>query len=187
MIGGVVVPKDITWPVRVDGEWSELTSDSVFGEKRVLVFALPGAFTPTCSNYQLPAFDELHAEIKELGIDEIYCLSVNDTFVMNAWADSLGVENVKMIPDGSAQFTHAMGRLVAKDNLGFGVRSWRYAMIVDNFQVEAMFVEEGQGHQAESDPYEESTPEKVVEYLMKGRNLQVDLSDTTDVKERFGS
>lgn len=145
--------------------WEDVTSFDYFGGKRVIIFSLPGAFTPTCSTYQLPGFENNYAEFRALGIDEIYCISVNDAFVMNAWAKSQGIENVKVIPDGSGQFTFGMDMLVTKDNLGFGLRSWRYAAIVDNGRVEKLFVEEGKEDECPTDPYGESSPENILAYL----------------------
>lgn len=145
--------------------WQEYFASDILVNKRVIIFALPGAFTPTCSTYQLPNFEKLYSEFQKHGIDEIYCLSVNDAFVMNAWAKAQGLEHVKVIPDGSGEFTRKMGMLVDKDNLGFGMRSWRYAMIVDNMNIEAMFVEEGFCDNAEDDPYGESSPENILSYL----------------------
>jgi peroxiredoxin len=136
-----------------------------FDNKRVVVFSLPGAFTPTCSNYQLPAYDRLYQEFKDLGIDEVYCISVNDGFVMNAWADSLGIENVKLLPDGNGDFTRSMGMQVEKSNLGFGYRSWRYAMVVNNGEIEQLFEEPGKVNNCPDDPYQVSSPETVLKYL----------------------
>jgi peroxiredoxin len=119
--------------------WEDKTTADYFAGKRVILFSLPGAFTPTCSTYQLPDFEKLHDEFKAQGIDGIYCISVNDAFVMNAWGKQQGLENVKLIPDGSGEFTRKMGMLVCKDNLGFGMRSWRYAAIVDDGVVTAWF------------------------------------------------
>lgn len=145
--------------------WEDVTSFDYFGGKRVVIFSLPGAFTPTCSTYQLPGFESNYAEFQALGIDEIYCVSVNDAFVMNAWAKSQNIENVKVIPDGSGEFTFGMDMLVEKDNLGFGMRSWRYAAIVDNGRVEHLFVEPGQEDNCPVDPYGETSPENVLAYL----------------------
>lgn len=150
---------------REDGEFISKTTEDIFSEKRVVIFSLPGAFTPTCSTYQLPGFEEKYEEFKSLGIDEIYCISVNDAFVMNAWAKDQGIKNVKLIPDGNAYFTRAMGMLVSKANLGFGDRSWRYAAVIDNKTIEKIFVEEGVGDNVKGDPYEVSSPEVVLEYL----------------------
>jgi peroxiredoxin len=129
------------------------------------VFALPGAFTPTCSTFQLPGYDLAYNEFKALGIDEVWCLSVNDAFVMNAWFKSQNIQNVKPIPDGSGDFTYAMGMSCAKTNLGFGYRSWRYAMVVNNGEIEQIFEEPGKVGNCPIDPYSVSSPEHVLEYL----------------------
>jgi peroxiredoxin len=150
---------------RENGEFVTRTSADLFDGKRVVIFSLPGAFTPTCSAYQLPGFEEKYQDFIGLGIDDIYCLSVNDGFVMNAWAQDQNIENVKLIPDGNAYFTRSMGMLVSKSNLGFGDRSWRYAAVVDNGVIEKLFVEVGQRDNADSDPYEQTTPENVLEYV----------------------
>lgn len=166
--------------------WEDVSSDSLFENKRVILFSLPGAFTPTCSTYQLPNFEKMFSEFQEQGIDEIYCMSVNDAFVMNAWAKAQGLKNVKVIPDGSGRFTNDMGMLVAKDNLGFGLRSWRYAIIVDNGIIEAAFVEPGFEHNCETDPYGFSSPENILNYLTGGRHIELNFSESTDVKEKLG-
>lgn len=145
--------------------WKNMYSDDYFKNKRVILFALPGAFTPTCSNYQLPEFEEQYEEFKSLGIDEIYCMSVNDAFVMNAWANSLSISNVKMIPDGNGHLTKELGMYVGKFNLGFGMRSWRYAAIINNGEIEAWFEEPGYSTNCEKDPYGESSPENLLKYL----------------------
>ncbi len=145
--------------------WEDKTTADYFAGKRVIVFSLPGAFTPTCSTFQLPDFEKLHGDFAAAGIDEIYCVSVNDAFVMNAWGKSQNLENVKLIPDGSGEFTRKMGMLVDKNNLGFGMRSWRYAAIVNNGVVEAWFEESGYSDNCESDPYGESAPQNILAYL----------------------
>ncbi|MCK7614736.1 peroxiredoxin [Roseibium sediminicola] len=145
--------------------WEDKTSDDYFKGKKVVLFSLPGAFTPTCSTYQLPDFEKLFDEFTAEGIDEIYCVSVNDAFVMNAWAKAQGIDKVKVIPDGSGEFTRKMGMLVAKDNLGFGMRSWRYGAIVNDGQVEQWFEEEGFSDNCESDPYGVSSPQNILEKL----------------------
>jgi peroxiredoxin len=150
---------------REEKEFVTKTSLDLFDGKRVVLFALPGAFTPTCSTYQLPGFEEKYDEFISSGIDEIYCLSVNDAFVMNAWKKELKIEKVKMIPDGSCHFTRSLNMDVLKSNVGFGIRSWRYAAIIDNGVIEKFFIEDGQSDNAQDDPYEESTPEKVLEYV----------------------
>ncbi len=145
--------------------WQDVKSSELFAGKRVVLFALPGAFTPTCSNYQLPTYEKLYKDFKKAGIDEIYCLSVNDAFVMYQWGQQQKVKNVKLIPDGSGKFTDKMGMLVKKDNLGFGLRSWRYAMVVNDGKIEKMFIEPGQKHNKDTDPYEVSNPETVLSWL----------------------
>ena len=145
--------------------WEEVNSDVLFGNKKTIIFSLPGAFTPTCSTYQLPDFEKLYPQFKAIGIDEIYCMSVNDAFVMNAWAKDQGLENVKVIPDGSGEFTRQMGMLVDKDNLGFGQRSWRYAVYADNGVIEKTWVEPGLRDNAEDDPYGETDPHNILEQL----------------------
>ena len=162
---------EVTFKVRARDEsfsdytWKNLTTSDLFAGKRVVVFSLPGAFTPTCSNFQLPGFDAAFDDFISLGIDDIYCVSVNDSFVMNAWFKGLNISNVKPIPDGNSEFTHSMGMAVAKCNLGFGFRSWRYAMVVDDGNIEQMFVEDGKVGNADTDPYDVSTPENVLQYL----------------------
>ena len=145
--------------------WKDVTTADLFAGKRVVVFSLPGAFTPTCSNFQLPGYDLKYDEFKALGIDEVYCLSVNDSFVMNAWFKDQGIINVKPIPDGSGEFTYAMGMSVTKANLGFGFRSWRYAMVVNDGEIEQLFEEPGKVGNCPVDPYEVSDPDTVLEYL----------------------
>ena len=147
--------------------WQDVTTDDYFANKRVVLFSLPGAFTPICSTQQLPGYEERANEIKALGIDEIYCLSINDSYVMNAWAKAQGLENVKVIPDGSGYFTRAMGMMVQKDPEGFGVRSWRYAMVVNNKEIEAMFVEPGYEDNCPTDPFGVSSAESILGYLAK--------------------
>lgn len=145
--------------------WEDKTTFDYFGGKRVVLFSLPGAFTPTCSTYQLPGFEEKYAEFKALGIKEIYCISVNDAFVMNCWAKLQKIKKVKMIPDGSAEFTRNMKMSVQKDNLGFGERSWRYACVVNNGKIEKWFIEPGFEDNAAEDPYGETSPENVLAWL----------------------
>ena len=152
-------------PVRVDGEFSKLNTGEIAQGKRIIIFALPGAFTPTCSTFQLPGFEEQYSAFQEKGIDEVYCLSVNDTFVMNAWFTAQGIEKVKALPDGSGNFTTGLGAAVRKDNLGFGLRSWRYAIVVNDGVIESVFSEEGFRDDADTDPYEVSSPENVLNNL----------------------
>jgi thioredoxin-dependent peroxiredoxin len=145
--------------------WQDVVTDDYFKGKRVVLFSLPGAYTPTCSTYQLPDFEKLTGEFKAKGIDAIYCLSVNDAFVMNAWAKQQNLKNVQVIADGCGEFTRKMGMLVCKDNLGFGMRSWRYAAVVNDGVVEEWFEEPGFSDNCEDDPYGESAPQNVLAKL----------------------
>ena len=161
----MIVPNK-TFKFRVGPDWDDKSTDDLFKGKRVVVVSLPGAFTPTCSSKQLPKYEEMYDQFKAAGVDNVYCVSVNDAFVMNAWAKDLGVEKVEMVPDGDGVFTRGMNMLVDKPAQGFGLRSWRYAMVVNNKKVEKMFVEEGLNNLGlDDDPYTESTPEAVLEYL----------------------
>lgn len=146
-------------------EWKEVTSDEIFAGRKVVVFALPGAFTPTCSSSHLPRYEELYDEFKALGVDEVYCLSVNDAFVMYQWGKSQKAEKVKMLPDGNGDFTQGMGMLVNKRNLGFGARSWRYSMYVEDGEIRKMFVEPGLVDDCPVDPYEVSDADTMIDYL----------------------
>ena len=171
---GSVVPA-VTFRTRVRDEsvggpnpfrWEDVNSYEYFGGKRVILFSLPGAFTPTCSTMQLPGFESMYDEFKQKhGIDEIYCISVNDAFTMNAWAKSQDIKNVKVIPDGNNDFTGKMRMSVDKSNLGFGDRSWRYAMVVNNGKIEAWFEEPGFMNNCETDPYGETSPENIMNWL----------------------
>ena len=146
--------------------WQDRKTGELFEGKRVAVFSLPGAFTPTCSNEQCPAYERLYDDLREAGVDEVYCISVNDAFVMHQWGRHLGVEKVKLLPDGSADFTRRMGMLIRKDHLGFGERNWRYAMVVDDGVVVAWFEEPGINDEGlDDDPYGETAPEKVLDWL----------------------
>ena len=145
--------------------WEDKTSDDIFKGKRIALFALPGAFTPTCSSTHLPRFEELYDEFKAAGIDEVYCLSVNDAFVMYQWGQHQGVKKVKLLPDGSGEFTRKMGMLVHKDNLGFGMRSWRYSALIDNCEVKKIFAEEGFSDNCASDPFEVSDADTLLAYV----------------------
>lgn len=133
--------------------WQDVTTDELFGGKTVVVFGLPGAFTPTCSSTHAPGFEATYDELTAAGVDEVYCVSVNDAFVMKQWADKLGITKVKMLPDGNADFTRGMGMLVKKHNLGFGDRSWRYSMLVKDGVIEKLFVEPGFSDNCEDDPF----------------------------------
>jgi len=149
----------------IGGEFVFKSTIDLFANKRVVIFSLPGAFTPTCSTYQLPGFENQFNDFKNKGIEEIYCVSVNDAFVMNAWANMLGITNVKVIPDGTGAFTDSMGMLIDMSAIGFGKRSRRYAAVIDNGVIEKMFVEP-EASETDQDPYGESSPENVMKYLV---------------------
>ena len=153
-----------------NGKWTTKTTDDYFKGKKAIVFSLPGAFTPTCTSQQLPGFEANWPNFQEHFIDEIYCISVNDSFVMNAWANNEEIKNVKVIPDGEGVFTRQMGMLVKKNDKGFGYRSWRYAMIVNDGIIEKIFEEPGKSDDCTTDPYGESSPENVLQWLETGRN-----------------
>lgn len=148
---GKSVP-DVTFKVFDGIKWNELSTDDLFSGKKVIVFSLPGAFTPTCSKSHVPGYNELADTFKKHGIDDIICMSVNDTFVMNAWQDDQKANKLTFIPDGNAEFTEKMGMLVDKSDLGFGKRSWRYSMLVNNKIIEKIFIEPDKP----GDPYEVS-------------------------------
>lgn len=159
----------------IEGEnpyrWQDQSSREIFAGKRVVLFALPGAFTPTCSSTHLPGYEQRYGELAALGVDEVICLSVNDAFTMFQWGKKLGAENVTLLPDGNGEFTRKMGMLVDKSNLGFGQRSWRYSMLVDNGVIEAMFVEPGMADNAPDDPFEVSDAATMATHL-KGTSLR---------------
>ena len=146
--------------------WEDTNTADLFAGKRVVVFGLPGAFTPTCSTSQCPGYEQSYDEMRSLGIDEVYCVSVNDAFVMYQWGKNLGLEKVKLLPDGNGDFTRRMGMLIDKRHLGFGLRSWRYAAVVEDGTVVAWFEEPGINDTGEDqDPYTESTPENMLDWL----------------------
>ncbi|MDA1099696.1 MAG: peroxiredoxin [Proteobacteria bacterium] len=150
-------------------EWKDLTSDEIFKGKRVVLFALPGAFTPTCSTAHLPRYEELHDEFRRHGIDQIICLSVNDAFVMYQWGLSQGAKNVFLLPDGNGEFSRKMGMLVDKSNLGFGMRSWRYSMLVEDGVIAKMFVEDDFSDNCPTDPFEASDADTMLGFLKANR------------------
>lgn len=157
---GKKVP-DVSWPVRQGDDWKTLSSNELFANRRVVVFSLPGAFTPTCSSTHLPRYNQLAKTFKKNGIDEICCVSVNDTFVMNAWLADQEAQNITVIPDGNGEFTAGMEMLVDKNDIGFGKRSWRYSMLVDNGVVEKMFIEPN----VPGDPFEVSDADTMLQYV----------------------
>ena len=146
-------------------EWKDLTSDEIFKGKNVVVFSLPGAFTPTCSTSHLPRYEELYADFKAQGVDAVVCISVNDAFVMFQWGKSQNAKNVFLLPDGNGEFTRKMGMLVDKTNLGFGLRSWRYSMYVENGEIKKLFAEPGFSDNCPTDPFEVSDADTMLNYL----------------------
>jgi peroxiredoxin len=170
---GKQVP-NVTFKTRVRDEsiggdnpfrWQDVTSDELFKGKKVVLFALPGAFTPTCSSTHLPGYEKAHEEIKGLGIDDVYCLSVNDAFVMYQWGKAQGINKVKFIPDGNGDFTREIGMLVEKNNLGFGSRSWRYSFYAEDGLIKKMFIEPGFSNNSPDDPFEVSGADTMLLYL----------------------
>jgi peroxiredoxin len=146
-------------------EWQDVSSDSLFDGKNVVVFSLPGAFTPTCSTSHLPRYEELYSEFQAQGVDAVVCISVNDAFVMYQWGKSQNAEHVFLLPDGNGEFTRKMGMLVDKNNLGFGQRSWRYAMYVENGKIRKQFSESGFADNCTTDPFEVSDADTMLNYL----------------------
>jgi len=146
---------------RSGSEWVELSSDDVFKGKTVIVFSLPGAFTPTCSSAHVPRYDQLAGVFAEHGVDEIICMAVNDAFVMNEWALSQKAEHIRFLPDGNGDFTRGMGMLVGKEDLGFGPRSWRYSMLVKDGVVDKMFIEPDEP----GDPFHVSDADTMLDYI----------------------
>jgi glutathione-dependent peroxiredoxin len=152
---------DITFKTRNDSQWVDITTDELFKGKTVIVFSLPGAFTPTCSSTHVPGYNELAKTFKENGVDDIICVSVNDAFVMNEWKKTQEADNITFIPDGNGEFSEQMGMLVDKENLGFGKRSWRYSMLVTDGVIKKMFIEP----EVEGDPFEVSDAETMLNYI----------------------
>lgn len=159
-IEGQRVP-EVNFRTRENGTWKDISSKELFDGRNVIVFSLPGAFTPTCSSTHLPGYDRLAPQFRALGVDSILCVSVNDGFVMDAWSKDQKARHVKLIPDGNGEFTEKMGMLCGKENLGFGKRSWRYSMLVKNGIIDKMFIEP----EVEGDPFEVSDAETMLKYL----------------------
>ena len=151
----------VVFHTRQGDAWVDVSTDDLFKGKKVVVFSLPGAFTPTCSSTHLPRYNELAKQFFARGIDSILCVSVNDTFVMNAWLEDQEAENITVVPDGNGDFTRGMGLLVSKEGLGFGDRSWRYSMLVNDGKIEKMFIEPVK----EGDPFEVSDADTMIKYI----------------------
>lgn len=168
---GQAVP-NVTFKTQVNNDWVDVTTQSLFENKTVVVFSLPGAFTPTCSSTHLPRYNELAGVLKANGVDEIVCMSVNDTFVMNAWLSDQDAENITVIPDGNGEFSDGMGMLVDKQAIGFGKRSWRYSMLVKNGVIDKMFIEPNQP----GDPFEVSDADTMLNYINSDATAPVDVA-----------
>lgn len=151
----------VNFRTRTDDNWLDISSTEIFAGRTVVVFSLPGAFTPTCSGSQLPGYERLAPMFKASGVEEIVCISVNDGFVMHEWQRAAGIDNVRLLPDGNGDFTAGMGLLVSKANLGFGLRSRRYAMLVRDGVIERLFIEAD----VAGDPYEVSNPETMLKAI----------------------
>ncbi|WP_108652720.1 glutathione peroxidase [Dongshaea marina] len=164
---GQAVPQ-VIFHTRQGDAWVDVTTDELFANKTVVLFSLPGAFTPTCSSSHLPRYNELASVFAEYGVDDILCVSVNDTFVMNAWKEDQEAENIRFIPDGNGEFTKGMGMLVDKEDLGFGPRSWRYSMLVKNGIVEKMFIEP----QEPGDPFKVSDADTMLNHIAPEHKMQ---------------
>jgi len=160
---GQRVPQ-VTFRTRSDGRWADVTTDQLFKGRTVALFALPGAYTPTCSGSHLPRYNELAPTLKRAGVDEVVCLAVNDAFVMSEWQQAQDAPNVTFIPDGNGEFSDKMGMLVDKSDLGFGRRSWRYSMLVRDGVIEKMFIEP----EKEGDPFEVSDADTMLRYVAPG-------------------
>jgi len=168
---GETVP-NVNFIMRTNDEWVTRSTDDIFANKTVVVFSLPGAFTPTCSSTHLPRYNELASTFANNGVDEIVCLSVNDTFVMNAWAAAQEADNITVIPDGNGEFTEAMGLLVDKKEIGFGKRSWRYSMLVKNGVIEKMFIEPNKP----GDPFEVSDADTMLSFINSNAKAPDDIT-----------
>jgi len=152
---------DVTFRTRKNNDWVDVSTDDIFKGKTVVLFSLPGAYTPTCSTSHLPRYNELAPVFKRNGVDEIVCLSVNDAFVMNEWAQDQESDNVLLLPDGNGEFSDKMGMLVDKSDLGFGKRSWRYSMLVKDGVIDKMFIEP----EKPGDPFEVSDADTMLRYI----------------------
>ncbi len=151
----------VVFPLRQNHEWVNISSDDIFKGKTVIVFSLPGAFTPTCSSTHVPRYNQLATAFRQQGVDDIVCISVNDSFVMNEWKAEQQADNITFLPDGNGDFTRAMGMLVDKNDLGFGQRSWRYSMLVKDGVIEKMFIEPD----LPGDPFEVSDADTMLQYI----------------------
>ena len=153
-------------------EWVDVSSDEIFKGKTVIVFALPGAFTPTCSSTHVPRYNQLAPIFRTQGIDDIVCISVNDAFVMNEWQADQKAWDLTFLPDGNGEFARGMGMLVPKNDLGLGERSWRYSMLVKDGIIEKMFIEPD----VPGDPFEQSDADTMLAYVGPGAAKPLDVT-----------
>jgi glutaredoxin-like protein len=168
---GQQIPQ-VTFPTRREHEWIDVTSDEIFKGKTVVVFALPGAFTPTCSSTHVPRYNQLVPVFRRHGVDAVVCISVNDPFVMNAWRREQKAHNLTFLPDGNGDFSRGMGMLVAKNDLGFGDRSWRYSMLVKDGVIKKMFIEPD----VPGDPFEVSDADTMLSYIAPNAARPLDVT-----------
>jgi len=168
---GQPVPQ-VVFKTRQAHAWLDLSSDDIFKGKTVVVFSLPGAFTPTCSSSHVPRYNQLTPALKQQGVDEVVCISVNDAFVMNQWQHEQHADRIRFIPDGNGDFSRGMGMLVEKQDLGFGERSWRYSMLVRDGIVEKMFIEPD----LPGDPFEVSDADTMLHYLAPEAESPLDVT-----------
>jgi len=166
---------NVTFKTRRDHEWVDVASEDIFAGKSVVVFSLPGAFTPTCSSSHVPRYNQLVPLLKANGIDEVICVSVNDAFVMNEWKRSQNADRITFMPDGNGDFSAGMGLLVGKEDLGFGKRSWRYSMLVRDGIIDKMFVEP----EEPGDPFRVSNADTMLKYLDPQGELPNDVAVLT--------
>lgn len=174
---GQKVPQ-MKFPVREGHQWVTKTTDDYFKGKKVVLFALPGAYTPTCSSTHLPRYNELYETFRAQGIDDVICLSVNDTFVMNEWQRDQAADDITMLPDGNGEFSRQLGFLVSKEAIGFGDRSWRYSMVVNDGTIEKMFIEK----EVDGDPFDTSDAVTMLKYL----NPDIDIPKSVTIFTRNG-
>ncbi|MEE4186031.1 MAG: glutathione peroxidase [Gammaproteobacteria bacterium] len=166
---------DVIFKTRQGSDWVDVSTQDIFAGKTVVVFSLPGAFTPTCSSQHVPRYNELVSTFKANGVDEVVCVSVNDAFVMNEWQIDQCADNLRFLPDGTGEFTKGMGMLVNKDDLGFGMRSWRYSMLVRDGVVEKMFIEP----EVEGDPFDVSDADTMLKYINAEAQAPLDVTILT--------
>ena len=168
---GRKVPQ-VVFRTRRDHQWVDLSSDEVFKGKTVVLFSLPGAFTPTCSSTHVPRYNQLAPAFKAQGVDEVICVSVNDAFVMHEWSNQQKANNIHFIPDGNGDFSRGMGMLISKQDLGFGDRSWRYSMLVKDGVIKKMFIEPD----LPGDPFEVSDADTMLDYIAPNASIPPDVT-----------